>query len=112
MINGPNLWLDIGRDLVQPPSIKRHTRSPRKQRKKDDMEAEIGQLDPIKISKKLIPTCSKCKQKGHNMRSCKRPSSAYTPKDISACDALILGSSATIKAISALFESHGIVVAF
>ena len=69
LINGPKLWLRFDADEIQPPTLRRHLRRPKKIRKKSINEM---QRDPTKLLRyHLTCKCAKCKQFSHNVRSCK-----------------------------------------
>ncbi|KAL2934177.1 Reticulocyte binding protein 2-like protein b, partial [Bienertia sinuspersici] len=76
-------WPDFALPIIQPPSIKRSAGRPTKQRRR-------GRFEKKKGKRNSTVKCTKCKQVGHNTRTCKggatakqRYSAASTPSQAS-----------------------------
>ncbi|KAL2894180.1 Disease resistance protein RPP13 [Bienertia sinuspersici] len=76
-------WPDFALPIIQPPSIKRSAGRPKKQRRR-------GRFEKKKGKRNSTLKCAKCKQVGHNTRTCKggatakqRYSAAPTPSQAS-----------------------------
>jgi len=68
-INGKQLWPKINQPELLPPIYKTPPGKPKKLRRREADE----NVSHSKLSKKnMIMKCSKCKQIGHNIRSCRR----------------------------------------
>ncbi|XP_021850492.2 uncharacterized protein [Spinacia oleracea] len=63
-IPDPTQWPEFNLPTINPPGIKRIARRPSKQRKRGAMEAK-------KRKRHTLVKCSKCKEMGHNARTCK-----------------------------------------
>ncbi|CAH9130674.1 unnamed protein product [Cuscuta epithymum] len=67
-MGGLDFWPKTNDELIQPPLLKRPPGRPKKQRHKSSLERK----DPHKAKRKYgMIRCGKCKQFGHNKRSCK-----------------------------------------
>jgi len=72
--NGPKLWPEVNLPPILPPSVRRAPGRPKKLRRKDNDEPKSNS----KKGKRNQETvrCTRCKELGHNMRTCKGKTAA------------------------------------
>ncbi|XP_038683095.1 uncharacterized protein LOC119983503 [Tripterygium wilfordii] len=68
-INGPKLWVNTGAEAILPPPPRKARGRPKQKRRREENEPPTN--GKIKRTYPIVK-CSKCKQVGHNARTCER----------------------------------------
>ncbi|KAG5550316.1 hypothetical protein RHGRI_015318 [Rhododendron griersonianum] len=71
-IPGKHDWVKSNQEEICPPLMRRPSGRPRKARRKAAEEVEDTGTGTLSRARRYM-SCSKCLQKGHNLRSCKNP---------------------------------------
>jgi hypothetical protein len=80
--NGENLWVKTPYVDILPPPLRRAPGRPKRSRNKDadEKRPETGNAG----RKGMVGRCTKCKQPGHNKKTCKAPNTTPTPSNTNA----------------------------
>ncbi|XP_058181211.1 uncharacterized protein LOC131299645 [Rhododendron vialii] len=71
-IPGKHDWVKSNQEEIRPPFMRRPSGKPKKARRKAAEEVEDTGTGTLSRAERYM-SCSKCLQKGHNLRSCKNP---------------------------------------
>lgn len=73
--NGPKLWPEVNLPPILPPPVRRAPGRPKKLRRKDNDEPKSTTSKKGKRNQETM-RCTRCKELGHNMRTCKGKTAA------------------------------------